>query len=100
MVVGNLIQVGLQVQGRMEGTSVSNTTLLCWLEERLYNQHWETHQLPELCLRWVSHSFSSRWEIVTGIFQLDEAVESGGLGSGKGSGEFSFAVTKAFAYCR
>lgn len=34
---GNLIQVGFQVQGWRESTSLSSTALLCWLEEGLCN---------------------------------------------------------------
>lgn len=63
-------------------------------------QRWETHQLPELRLRWVSRPVSSRWEIVAEVFQLDEAMELGGLEDEKGSGGFAFAVAKAFPRCR
>lgn len=95
IVAGNLIQVGVQVQDWKESSSISSTALLCWLEEGLCNPALRKSSAPELCLHWVSPSFSSRGEIAE-FFQLDEAVE---LGNGKGSGEFSSAVAKAFPHC-
>jgi len=37
MVAGNVIRMGLEVQGWVEGTSILNTALFCWLEEGLCN---------------------------------------------------------------
>lgn len=53
------------------------------MKKSCITQRWETHQLPEPCLPWVSPCFSSRWEIVAEIFQPDEAVESGVWRMGK-----------------